>query len=262
MGRRKAVFFDIDGTLWDFKEHIPASTALAISSLRRAGHLVFINSGRTKAFIFNPALLSLGFDGIVSGCGCRIEYRDEVIYNHSLSPAQALSAVETFHRNGAKPILEGHEHLYLNQEDFAGDRYGDKLVAQLGERLLPINAHWGNWDVCKFSCITPADSQAAIEKELSGSFYAMVHNERIAEYAPLGYTKGTGIIRICSLLDIDISDTIAFGDSVNDLEMIKTAGLGIAMGNGKEELKKAAGLVTAPLLEDGIYKACEELHLF
>lgn len=261
MSQRKAVFFDIDGTLWDFQEYIPESTVQAIRGLRKNGHLAFLNSGRSRAFIFHPALLGIGFDGIVSGCGCRLELGEKVLYSHSLPADLAVKTVETFYRHGFKPILEGHTYLYLEPEDFAGDRYGQKLQTQMGEYLLPIKKHWGSWDVCKFSCITTPEQQAAVEKELSPSFYAMVHNERIAEYAPLGHTKGTGITRLCSLLGISQEDTIAFGDSMNDLEMIKTAGVGVAMGNGREEIKRLADLVTAPLTEDGIYKACEELHL-
>ena len=93
---RKIVFFDIDGTLWDFHMRIPESTREAIKRLRGAGNLAFINSGRTRAFINSEKLLSLGFDGIVSGCGTMIEWNaggrsigvkicpDDVLYYHRL----------------------------------------------------------------------------------------------------------------------------------------------------------------------------------
>ena len=73
MGRRKILFFDIDGTLWTMDGHIPESTREAIRRVRENGHLVFINSGRTRGYIRDPKLFSLGLDGIVSGCGTMIE---------------------------------------------------------------------------------------------------------------------------------------------------------------------------------------------
>ena len=84
---QKAIFFDIDGTLWDFRNRIPESTRLAMEQLRQNGHLCFINSGRARGFINHPDLLSLGFDGIVSGCGTMIEYRDRTIFRHLIEPA-------------------------------------------------------------------------------------------------------------------------------------------------------------------------------
>ena len=71
----KAAFFDIDGTLWDSCNEIPESTVEAIRKLRENGNLAFLCSGRTRAYIQNPSLLEIGFDGIVSGCGTMIEYR-------------------------------------------------------------------------------------------------------------------------------------------------------------------------------------------
>ena len=60
----------------------------------------------------------------------------------------------------------------------------------------------------------------------------------------------------------DLSDTVAFGDSMNDIEVVQEAGIGVAMGNAVDALKKVADYVTAPIGEDGIYKACEHLRLF
>ena len=65
----KAVFFDIDGTLWDFHNVIPESTVRAIRALRANGHYAFICSGRARAYITHPDLFAIGFDGLVAACG-------------------------------------------------------------------------------------------------------------------------------------------------------------------------------------------------
>ena len=69
----KAVFFDIDGTLWDFYNQIPVSTVTAIRELRKNGHYAFICSGRARAYIQHPDLFAIGFDGVVAGCGTHVE---------------------------------------------------------------------------------------------------------------------------------------------------------------------------------------------
>lgn len=74
-----------------------------------------------------------------------------------------------------------------------------------------------------------------------------------------GVTKATGIQKLMSLYDID--EYIAFGDSLNDMDMFKEASLSIAMGQGNEQLKAIASYVTSSIDEDGIYQACVHFHL-
>lgn len=62
----KAVFFDIDGTLWDEHMQIPDSTRTAIRALRETGNYAFLCSGRSRANIRSEKLLELGFDGIIA----------------------------------------------------------------------------------------------------------------------------------------------------------------------------------------------------
>lgn len=84
---KTAVFFDIDGTLWDSQMQIPKSTIEAIHKLQENGNYAFICSGRSRATIRARELLEeIGFDGIVAGCGTYIEYNGEVIFERSLIP--------------------------------------------------------------------------------------------------------------------------------------------------------------------------------
>ena len=73
--------------------------------------------------------------------------------------------------------------------------------------------------------------------------------------------EGTGIEKVCELLGEDIKNTIAFGDSINDKEMLITANVGIAMGRASEDAKKYADDVTDYLENDGIYNALEKYNI-
>jgi len=64
---KQAVFFDIDGTMWDHTNFIPQSTIEGIHKLRKNGVHAFLCTGRSRAYVKNPELLNIGFDGIISG---------------------------------------------------------------------------------------------------------------------------------------------------------------------------------------------------
>ena len=88
-------------------------------------------------------------------------------------------------------------------------------------------------------CIQGADQFGAINGELINK----------------AFNKGLAVKRLCQHLNVPIQDTIAYGDSMNDLEMIQTAGLSICMANGSEELKKIADEVCPAVGEDGLYQS-------
>lgn len=261
MERKKAVFFDIDGTLWDRMNYIPESTKLAIKKLRENGHLAFLCSGRSRGYIQNPELLSLGFDGIVSGCGTMIEYQNEIVFCRTLDPVIAERMICTVRKYGLRPILEGTEYLYLDEAEFGSDPYGQKLKRELGERMRSIESDWGTWEICKLSCATDHADREACFRELEQDVDFIIHDSSVVEIVPKGFHKGTGIQRVCEILHLDLEDTIAVGDSANDLGMFEVAGISIAMGNGSEAAKAAADYVTTPLLEDGIWNACRHFGL-
>lgn len=261
MAGRKALFFDIDGTIWDIHNHIPESTRTAIRELRENGHLAFLNSGRTRAYIQNPDLLSLGFDGIVSGCGTMIEHDGKTIFYREIENAFLADTIRLIRSYGFRPILEGPEHLYFDDEDFADDFYGKKLKAEMGDRLRTIKGEWGNWNVSKFSCATDGADLEGCQKALAEDFDFMIHTSSVVEVVPKGFHKGTGIRKVCELIGMDIADTFAVGDSINDLGMLACAGTSIVMGNGADKAKAAADYVTSTLHEDGIYKACRHFGL-
>lgn len=86
--------------------------------------------------------------------------------------------------------------------------------------------------------------------------------ENNLEINALGATKGEGLSRLAEHLGLKIEETMACGDGENDLTMIQTAGIGVAMANGEEELKKLADYITAANDEDGVAMAIEKFALF
>ena len=79
------------------------------------------------------------------------------------------------------------------------------------------------------------------------------------EMSPANITKGSGLVELCDLLKIDLSETVAIGDADNDKEILQTAGLSVAMGNASDEIKKLADFVTLDNDSDGVATAIEKI---
>jgi hydroxymethylpyrimidine pyrophosphatase-like HAD family hydrolase len=78
---------------------------------------------------------------------------------------------------------------------------------------------------------------------------------------PKGYNKGMGILKVCELLGEDVKNTFAFGDSINDKEMLIAAGTGVGMGDTYHDLTEYADYITSSLDNDGIYNALKHFDL-
>ncbi len=272
---RKILFFDLDGTLWDRAENIPSSTREALARARRQGHLLFVNTGRTRVFALREALRTLEVDGLVTGCGTRLEWRGMerasmgwgagescLLYDRMLPGREALDTVERLEKHGFRLLLEGPEYMYADMDKFRDDPYMRSVRRRSGETLRDLETWRGRWEISKMTCdmARSADREAVLE-EMRKSWNVFVHHPDVCELVPPGHDKGTGIARLCALLDWDIRDTVAFGDGENDTDMLRTAGVGVAMGNGAPGALRAADYVTAPLEEDGIRRAMEHLGL-
>ena len=85
--------------------------------------------------------------------------------------------------------------------------------------------------------------------------------DRAADIIPADGGKGMAVQKILDYYHLDRSESIAFGDANNDIDMLKAVGTGVAMGNASEELKKVADDICGHVAEDGIYHYCMEHQL-
>ncbi len=257
---RNAVFFDIDGTLWDYSHDILESTRQAICTLRANGHVAFLCSGRTRSTIRARQLLDIGFDGILAGCGTYLECEGKVLSEYVIPYEKLLDLTRQFQESQLGVMYEGSNVLCVDRDYYKDDTYVMSFEKELGEQFIGLEELTPGHRVNKF-CVDFAKSDAQRLVEILGEDYTTIFHTfgPVAEVIPAGYSKATAIRDICDHFGIDRSDTYAFGDSMNDLDMIRYAAHGVAMGNADPRLKEAADYVTKDLSDHGIYHA---LHYF
>ena len=261
---KSAVFFDIDGTLWNYDKFIPDSCREAIKLLRENGHLAFICSGRARSFIQDSELLSLGFDGIVCSCGCHIEIDGKMYYEKIIDSEMAINTVEMIRGYGVRPILEGPRYIYMDDKEFGLDNgFANILRRDMGSNLLTIEDNYGKWEINKLSCATEIEEVLRQEcfDRLRKNYTIIEHNSDVCELVPAGHTKATGLLKACEFMHINPKNTYAFGDSENDLEMLDAVQVGIAMGNGTDRAKEVADYITTAFDDDGIYNGLKHFGL-
>lgn len=260
---KKYVFFDIDGTLWDFQQRIPESTKKAITMLKENGHAAYINTGRARSNIIEKKLLDLEFEGIVAGCGTHIEKNGKVIYEKLMTDEQISRALKVLGDNHMPMVFEGPENHFFNVEDF--DEIGDPYVEVLKERLGPIAQPTAciksGTRINKFSADISDRTDFDKVMSLLPDFDFINHNGVIVEIIPEGYSKATGIRELMELEGIDLDDVYVVGDSMNDMDMFKLAKHSICMGNGDDRIKAIAEYVTTSIHEDGIYNGLKHYNL-
>lgn len=131
--------------------------------------------------------------------------------------------------------------------------------------ILPMEAYKGQ-AVYKMVVMSPSmESLEICREELKDDFYFCIQEPRggfvNGEIISRRFDKGTGVLKVCEHLGISLEDSVGFGDSMNDKEMLEVAGLSVCMENGSEEMKKIADVICPSVTEDGIKKAFEKYHL-
>lgn len=242
------VFFDIDGTLLNEEKELPQSTKEAIFSLQEKGVYVAIATGRAP-FMFKELREELGIESYVSFNGSYVVVEGKVIHDVPLTTNELIRLEKAAEK-------ANHSMVFLDHNGAVANRADDHYIAEsLGGLKLPYPP------VKKDEYHQRKIYQALLFcQEEEEEMYVQGHNHfdyiRWHPYSvdilPGGGSKARGIKQVLDYLFIPQEQSYAFGDALNDLEMLQFVGTGVAMGDGREEAKAVANYVTKPVDEDGI----------
>lgn len=262
---KKAIFFDVDGTILDCFggiTEIRPKVKEAIRSLQKAGHYVFIASGRPYAFL-SKTILDFGFDGFVLMNGSKVILNGESIYSDPMDKDFVKYVVSKFDEHKMEYILESDHYSYIKEshKEFL------KFYGSIGisHKLLESNYNLENIDVHKIEmlCLDEESENMCLDLVRNNpdyDHYYSISAKNFELYAKKN-TKASGIIKALEILNIPIENSYAFGDGNNDIEMLSTVGCGIAMGNASDEVKGHAKVVTDTVQNDGVASGIEKYIL-
>ena len=271
---RKCVFLDIDGTLTPAGSNQPPESALrAIHAAQAKGHMIFLCTGRNPDML--APVLAYGFDGAVACGGGRVFAGDRVLYDCPMPAEDRDVAMKLLKDNGVFRTIEAVDATY-------GDEDLGEFLAQAGEgnselvrwrralaeqlNIRPMAAYDGR-PIYKvvFMCLE-AGQLAPAKAALEDRYHFVVqdvaaHHCLNGEIINKAFDKGRGVRIVADAFGFDIRDTVGFGDSMNDLEMIETVAASVCMDNGSPALKARSGLICPSVEDDGLAWAFEKLGL-
>ena len=259
----KALFFDVDGTLINYHDHtIHPDDLAALKKLHELGYKLFIATGRdvtvpAESKSIEPFVNV--FDGFVNSNGQQCFLTDgTMITEHPLNVDDFIAIRDV--------CEERHYALYytLNNETYITEATDlvKEFNAVVGIRVPDVRPIEPDRTHIIKACvyITPEDELKYLEPVMKHTF--VTHSKGpLVDLIPEGVGKDTGIREVCDYLGITIEQTMAFGDGENDIAMLKTAGIGVAMGIAAEEVRAAADYVTLKPEEGGIAAALRHYGL-
>lgn len=258
---KSLISFDLDMTLLDHQTWaIPESALRALDRLR-GRHIIALATGRDMDNYYSrPFIDMVRPDAVIHMNGTKITVNDRLIYEHFMDEALLKELMDYADERGyGIGVTIGDDDYYIHPEKVvehdmkrwneSGRHFRDpKELLKLGVRTL---AYLGDEAGAK-----------DIENRFPQLKLPLFAGRCGADVVEKKASKAQGLIRLCEHFNIPLERTYAFGDSMNDYEIILEANTGIAMGNAIPELKAAADYVTTAVDEDGIWNACEHFGLF
>ncbi len=249
MSEKSVIFFDIDGTLLDHDKKLPETTKKAVLDLKEQGHIVAIATGRAP-FMYEDLRNELGIDTYVSYNGQYVVLNGEVLYTNPLSNPSLLKLTEAALANDHPVVYMDHEAMRANVPEHS---YISESISSLKIEHFPAHDphYYKERDMFQTLLFCPEGEEKQYEESFEDFDFIRWHPVS-CDVLPKGGSKWKGIEKIVDKLGIPKERQYAFGDGLNDLEMLSMIHHGVAMGNGEEEAKAVAKYVTKSVEEDGI----------
>ncbi|MDR2146125.1 MAG: Cof-type HAD-IIB family hydrolase [Tannerella sp.] len=248
----KAIFLDIDGTMVSFKTHcVSGETIKSLREARRNGVKIFVATGRHRTDINN--LGDLEFDGYMSLNGAYCWVGNETVFKKSIPQQDVLTFADYIEREPKIPcFFVDAERVTVNMINEDVQKMME-LVNFPPRTIVPAN-EVKNREMFQLTAFFPVERESEIVAMLPGCSSSRWH-PTFADITVKGVDKSVGIQKIIEYIGLSKDEVMAIGDGGNDISMIQYAGVGVAMGNGGEEVKLAADYVTATVDEDGVGQA-------
>ncbi len=261
-GKIKIAFFDIDETLIvKDEDYLPDSVHLVMQGLKANGIIPAIASGRALCS-FPPKIKALveqhGLELFVTMNGQYVRFQDKVIEKHPI-PTEKIHEVTEFFK------AHNIDYAFVSESDFCVSNITDFARAALDPLKTAYHIepdYYLRHDVYQ---ILPfydesLDDFVSNSGVLGGLKTVRWHENSVDLFDAQG-SKARGIQAVINHFGLKAENVIAFGDEMNDFEMMQMVGTGVAMGNGNPKLQAVADYVTDHIKENGLYNFLKKANL-
>lgn len=260
----KIAFVDIDGTILNYPSGLNTPTQNCLDAFRKyreQGNILIIATSRSK---LPDGLTKDMFDGYVFSNGQYIEYHDEILLNNCFTKEQVLFQKNIFEKYGAGSFYSGVIGQWIGpyRQDLAIEH-----MVHFGLDITKVDELFLEFDIDRIQCTATtaafddAKNMWLAKAELPNDWIIHAYDEesiRMDVHLP-DVTKGSSCVFLTDYIGLKREDSYAFGDGLNDIEMLELVGYGIAMGNATDEVKRSADFVTSSVDDDGLAIAFNEL---
>lgn len=246
-----AAFFDLDGTLASHNQPPLAVDVAAMRAFRAKGNKLFLCTGRAIGYLYKE-ILDIGFDGIVAGAGAYVSLGDRVLFRTGVSPELLMPIQRAFEDSSSTLIMETEQHMV-------------QLASPHAKKLVPTYPRIYTAEEWQAQYASDITSKLTVYGPLPDTIVPFIQQHldiidhgHYVEVVPRGCSKANGIRKVLHEIGMPREQSMGFGDSMNDYDMIEYVGIGVAMGNAADAVKAIADRVTAPFTEGGIAQVLSE----
>lgn len=260
------VLFDYDGTLVDEREKIYTPTKLTkrtIENLQNNGYLCMLATGRALSYIPNEAK-DLHLDGYITCNGAYVTVHGKEVLKDVFDDAELEKLLLYFEQLGINFILESNEFCFVKDlKDKEYLHFVDNYKIPVNNFVLFKRFDQVKGKISKITLIFPnkedmQKSANVLERYMQVTLH---RNCNTFDIGKKNVSKGTGIKAVTGYYHLPYEKTYAFGDDINDVEMIQTVKYGVAMGVHHKKLDDICYMVTKSVKDEGIYHACITLGI-
>jgi len=257
MNNIKIIFFDIDGTLLALsKKQLSEKMKEVLRRLRENNIILCIATGRAPITL--PPLEGAEFDAYLTFNGSYCYTKKDIIFSQAIPKDAVEKVLENATKLGRPVSVATRKRLASNGKDKdLADYYAlVKLEIEVSKNFEEVL----NDDIYQIMLGSEKKEYEKLMEDVEGAKITAWW-DRAVDIIPSTTGKGVGVDRILEYYGFNRENAIAFGDGSNDIEMLKTVGIGVAMGNATEDVKEIADEVCASVEEDGIYHFCVKYGL-
>lgn len=258
MSNRALILLDIDGTLLDHDKNLPLSTKKAIAQLQEQGHITAIATGRGP-FMFKSLREELNIDSFVSFNGSYVVIEGERIFTNPLNKDKLLQLT-------TEGLKKDHPAVFMSEVDLQSNVDNHPIINQsLATLKLDVSPSFApiydcNKEIYQTLFFIEDDVIDEYQKNYPEFEFVRWHPSSV-DVLPKGGSKAIGIQAAIKALNISPDHVYAFGDGLNDVEMLKAVKNSVAMGNGVPEAKEVAKYVTKDVDQDGLVHGLKMIGL-